>query len=110
MKTLHGLLHTDVEQLTNVREVERLASWALRYSMVFPLLRPVSGALYRDIVGRVRGHQQFHLSEASKQVVFLWRAALISMSVHGRKTARLLTSVVKGRVIPEFLVRFDGWV
>ena len=35
MKTLHGLMCTDVDGRTNVRAVERLASWASRYSMLF---------------------------------------------------------------------------
>jgi hypothetical protein len=52
-KTLYGLMRTDMEGHMTVREMERLVSWASRHSMVFPLLRLVSAALYRDIAGRV---------------------------------------------------------
>jgi hypothetical protein len=64
--------------------------------------------VYDEINGRIRGHQKFYLSEASKQVVLLWRAALISMSVRGRQTARLMSSVKPSRVVSDFQIVFDG--
>jgi hypothetical protein len=108
LKTLYGLLSVELDGLFDVRSVERLASWFSRYALVFPLLRPVSRAVYDEINGRIRGHQKFYLSEASKQVVLLWRAALISMSVRGRQTARLMSSVKPNRVVSNFKIVFDG--
>jgi hypothetical protein len=66
LKTLYGLLQVDVDQPVRVSDVERLASWASRYGLVMPVLKPlakswVEGEKFTGLFGRAAAVALMHI-------------------------------------------------
>ena len=52
LKALHGFLSTNVHSAITVKALQRLASWASRYSQICRYMAPFTRALYSAYAGR----------------------------------------------------------
>jgi hypothetical protein len=84
-----------------------------RYSLVFPLLKAPSRALYANIAGLTNVHQHVTLTTSSKLAISLWIAALLSIFMHGADASRKMLDICPTigdlrTPKPQFYLCFDG--
>jgi hypothetical protein len=80
LKAFYGFFNLDLEAKTNLKEVERLASYSQRYSLVFRVMMPFQAYFNRMIAAHWNGHDRFHWTEEAKLVIRMWREALYLVS------------------------------
>ena len=105
LKTLYGMLQVDVRKKVPVRSVQRLASWASRYSAVCRQLKPFTQDLFNMIRGRHQ-HVSVDWSPEAIQAIDLWRATLVALHLDPDRFARPICSI--GTRSPEYLLEYDA--
>lgn len=106
LKCLHGFFFMDLEGWVSVKDIEKLASWCSRYSMVFPSLKPLSVILHGEHAGMLNRNAQKRLSSGGKIVCWVWRAFLILIALKPDIYARRILSFKRSH--SEFRVEFDA--
>jgi hypothetical protein len=92
LKTLHGFFsHAPGDRLT-VRELQKLGSWASRYTQVCRFMRPFSSFLYRAFAGYTNLEVRPQLSTDFWAVIALWEMFLSMMAVDPIKYTRSIAS------------------
>jgi len=106
MKTLHGFFTLD-ESNVQVRELEKVASWASRYSTILRVMEPFSKALYAETGGMQNRFAFKSLrSMGARIAVWMWRAMLCLLHLNESTFGRTLNSF---RPRPaEVMVEFDA--
>jgi hypothetical protein len=106
MKTLHGFFTLD-ESNVQVRELERVASWASRYSTILRVMEPFSKALYAETGGMQNRFAFKSLKSMGARIaVWMWRAMLCLLHLNEATFGRTLDSF---RPRPaEVMVEFDA--
>ena len=109
LKTLYCFFSVDVESKVEVRDLERLASYASRYGMICPLLLPFTRPLYAAYKGLSRS-VRVTLKPAAKRAVRLWRAMLCATAVNPVRFARSFDSFMRRayKAIVEFDASLEG--
>ena len=105
-KTILGFLTVDLSQRVSVRDMERLASWASRYSLICVALRPFSYRLYASFKWMTNRDASVELSADVKAIIWLWRASLCALSLDESNYARKIYSFQPKE--PKVLARFDS--
>lgn len=106
MKTLYGFFIVDLDH-AQVREIERLASWASRYSTILRVMEPFNGALYAELAGMRNRHSFKPLRGMGARVaVWMWRVMLCLLRLNENTFARTFDSF-RPRAA-EVLVEFDA--
>lgn len=106
LKALHGYVSTDVSQRVNLRTLQRLASYSSRYGMICRVMRPFSGALYRDTWGRTDRHALFWLSPEAIIAVQCWRVMLCLVRFRETEFTRSIESFALAT--PVLVAEFDS--
>lgn len=106
MKCVHGFFFIDVEQAIAVKEIEKLASWSSRYSLILQSLKPLSAALHYEHSGLIKRNARKKLSDDAILVVWIWRSFLVLIAIHPELYSRPILSF-KIR-FTSFLVEFDA--
>ena len=83
---------------TTRREMEKLASYAARFSLVYTYLKPFVGALYAEYGHRDR-HVSFPMSDACIMAVETWRYFLIVTQLRPSSFARSLESFASKPIV-----------
>jgi hypothetical protein len=68
-------LNLDIK--TNLEEVERIASYSQRYSLVCRVMMPFQACFNRMIAEHWNGHDRSHWTDEAKLAIRMWRAALV---------------------------------
>ena len=106
-KTLHGFLSVRQGQDIQVRTLHTLASWASRYSLICPVLKPFAGYLYDAFAGYTHLDSYIPLPTEAYLVIVLWRLFLIMMKMDPMRHTRDLHSFAsKGSAT--FMIESDG--
>jgi len=92
LRTLYGFFNCDVDAPLPVVEIERMASWAARYSTVLRQMRPFTCLLNAEINGLRQRHTSKRLSPQGRQIVLLWRCVLCLLRLNETRYARQLCS------------------
>lgn len=90
LKALYVFYSAD-STATSRRELEKLASYAARFSLIYTFLKPFVGALYAEYGHRDR-HVTFPMSKACVMAVETWRYFLIEAQLRPTVFSRSLTS------------------
>ena len=76
IRCLTRLLGIQGQESAPVRELQAVASWASRLSMIMPSLKPLSVYLYAPLIGKTQLSATVSLSQATRSVVDVWIAVL----------------------------------
>jgi len=77
LKTFYGLLTLDETLPVTLEELQRVASWAARYSLVCRQLRPFTRALYSCIQHYTKKHVKIKLSDDAANTIQIWRSFFV---------------------------------
>lgn len=93
LKTLYGFFAVKVESPVSLAELQSLASWASRYCMVCPYMRPHTSPLFHAM-GPYGGKPYVRrlLPAHVRVCVLLWRCCLSVLDLYEHSFARPLTS------------------
>jgi hypothetical protein len=92
LKAFYGFFNLDLEAKTNLEEVERIASYSQRYSLVCRVMMPFRACFNRMIAAHWSGHDMFHWTEEAKLAIRMWRGALYLVSSDESKYTKPLWS------------------
>ena len=90
-RALYGFSSVDTTRPIPVRTLERLASWAARYSAVCRALKPFTSDLYAAFAGRSR-RVSVTPNDALTHTIFLWRAMLTLLELRRELFTRPISS------------------
>ena len=85
-KAIYVFFSVDPEKVVR-RDMEKLASYAARFSLVFPELKPFVGALYTAYKGRGR-HVTFSLTSTCREALETWRCFLLAARMNPEEFGR----------------------
>ena len=105
LKAIYGFFTVDTEVPIPVRHLERLASFACRYSTITEILKPFTSELYRMMWGRNR-HASVKWTEEGKLCVFIFRAILILTYLRPDQAVRTMQSFGKATI--SHVIEFDA--
>ena len=105
LKTLNGFMSVDVRAAVSVKAVQRMASWASRYSAVCRTLKPFTQDLFNSIRGR-QPHAEFKLPPNARRAVEIWRASLLSLQLAPGEFSRPLHTL--GHRAATYLIEYDA--
>jgi len=90
LKSFYGFFTCNYDQNVEVVVIERLASWASRYSDIIRQLKPFTQDLYKEIAGIKNRHISIRVSSPFITAVLVWRSFLTLLSFDESKFARPL--------------------
>ena len=105
LKTFYGFMSCDETKKMEVKEIEKLASWASRYGAICTSMQPFVKDLYAEIAGRHR-RAMVQLGENACRCVRLWRSTLIALELNEFEYSRPLESF--GVKDVEYLIEYDA--
>lgn len=106
LKVLYGFFNFDTSRHIQARHLLRLASWASRYTTVLRMLSPFTTYLYTQTNGMRNLEAFIPLQFATRVSIWVWRAALLQLLLHGSDYSRPLDSFRTD--IALYLLEFDS--
>jgi hypothetical protein len=106
LKAFYGFFTLDLSKKTNLEEVERMASYSERYSLVCKVMMPFQACFNRMIAAHWNSHARFHWTKESKLAIRMWRAALFMVTVDESHCTKNLWSFRKKPA--RFVIETDG--
>ena len=91
-KTLFGFFKLEKFQKITVREIQRLASWASRYSLICRYMKPFTQFLYQSIQGRKQLQSLVVVEGSLWLVIQLWQIFLVMSKLRPEKYAKTILS------------------
>ena len=92
LKVLHGFFSVDLDGKWTGRMVERLASWASRYTLVLRHLRPFNDDFYSELRGWANRDAKRQIGPRGKRAVIMWRVVLCAAHFDEERLTRPLES------------------
>jgi len=105
-KTFIGFFAVDTSVTVSRATLEKLASWASRYSEVVPLLKPFVTPLYRMLKRSAASHAQFKWTVSGIVSIAMWRACLCLGAIDRVSVVRSLDSFAEQA--PDTRILYDG--
>jgi len=87
-KTLYGFFTVDYQQKITVKRIQRMASWASRYTVICRFLRPFTYYLYNAIRGRTQMQSLIVVEGTLWMAIQLWQIFLIMSKLRPGTYAR----------------------
>ncbi len=108
LKAIQAFFSVDIDGQVTLEEVERMASYASRYSVLSRAMKPYTAALHADAALYKGNHhaRPRRLSQLAKCAVVMWRAFLCLLRLDPANFARPLESFRKRR--PTVLFEYDA--
>ena len=91
-KTLYGFFKLERGQRVTVKEVQRLASWASRYTLICRYMRPFTYYLYNAIKGRKHMQALITVEGTLWMVIQLWQIFLVMAKMRPETFAKSILS------------------
>ena len=91
-KTLYGFFKLERGQRVTVKEVQRLASWASRYTLICRYMRPFTYYLYNAIKGRRQLQALIPVDGTLWMVIQLWQVFLVMAKLRPETFAKSIIS------------------
>ena len=92
LTAVHGFMAIDLDGRTNLKTMQKVASWSSRYGRICRRMRPFCGASNRAIAGRLDRHATFTLSEEARIAIRCWRAVLFLVRFEEVRFTRTIAS------------------
>jgi len=107
LKTLYGFFVIDTTARARLKDLQTLASWSARYSMICRYMRPHTSTLF-DALKVYKGRTNIALPLSVEVIVCiqLWRACLSLLDLQEARFARDLLSFNPGQ--PKLCIEFDA--
>lgn len=105
LRTLYGFLNIDVKAPVKVKTLQRLASWASRYSNICVYMKPFVSTLYAEYTGK-GDHVSFYLSQRAIRVICCYRVLLGLTAINRIKFSKPMQSFEKRTA--EITIEFDA--
>ena len=106
LKTFYGLVTLDETLPVTLEELQRIASWAARYSLVCRQLRPFTRALYSCIQHYTNKHVRIKLSDDAANTIQMWRSFFVFLEINPITYKRDIISFVHHD--PSFVLEYDA--
>ena len=106
LKAIYGFFHLNLAVKTNLEELERIASYSSRYTLVCKVMAPFQACFNRMIKDYWNSHCRFEWTQEAKIAVRMWRAALYLVSTNEKRYAKPLESFRERPV--RFVIETDG--
>jgi len=91
-KTLYGFFKLERGQRVTVKEIQRLASWASRYTLICRYMRPFTYYLYNAVKGRRQLQTLIMIDGTLWMVIQLWHIFLVMAKLRPEKFAKSIFS------------------
>ena len=91
-KTLYGFFKLEKGQRVTVKEIQRLASWASRYTLICRYMRPFTYYLYNAIKGRKQLQALIDIDGSLWMVIQLWQIFLVMAKLRPENYAKPIMS------------------
>lgn len=104
-KSLVGYLIAAPGGVSHVRELQRLSSWASRYSQICPFMRPFLRDLYAAYTGRHPG-AAIQLSQRALRAVRMMRLLIVMSAAEPKSFTRTMESFVPSTAA--IVIQFDA--
>jgi hypothetical protein len=91
-KTLYGFFKLERGQRITVKEVQRLASWASRYTLICRYMRPFTYYLYNAVKGRRQLQALIPVDGTLWMVIQLWQVFLVMAKLRPENFAKTIIS------------------
>jgi hypothetical protein len=106
LKTAAGFFAVDTSRPVPVKTMEKLSSWAARYSMICRQLKPFVTTLYGSHSWMENRKATVVLTEEVITVIWMWRALLCVLELNEQRFARPFKSFMPRD--PRIAARFDA--
>jgi hypothetical protein len=108
LKAIHVFFNIDIDGMVLLEDVERVASYASRYSVLSRAMKPYTAALHRAAADYAGNHhaQPRRLTEHARCDIVMWRAYLCLLRMNPENFARPLESF-RPRA-PSVLIEYDA--
>ena len=108
LKVIYGLSSIKLDEKVPTKFLQRFASWLSRYSVICPVLRPLSKAIYGSFsMDKRYEHVSVDLSRSAKMALRLFRAIFLVAMLDEGKFTRSFYSFQ--RVLePDYIIEFDA--
>jgi hypothetical protein len=106
LKAFYALFTLDLTVKTNLIEVERIASYSERYSLVCRVMKPFQACFNRMISEHWNSHERFEWTEEAKLAIRMWRAIMYLVTEDEQLYAKDLRSFRKQPV--RYIIETDG--
>jgi hypothetical protein len=108
LKAIHAFFSIDIDGMVLLEDIERVASYASRYSILCRAMRPYTAALHRATTAYGGNHhaQPRTLTEHARCDVIMWRSYLCLLRMDTANFARSLESF-RPRA-PSVLIEYDA--
>ena len=107
LKAFHGFLSTDVDSPITTKTLQKLASWASRYSEICRYMKPFNKALYAAYAGKTNTQRSYPIPPSAKVSIWMFRVLLALTAVKEIEFSRPLSSFRKD-VHAAWIVEFDA--
>ena len=105
LKTFNGMLKLDTDRGVKVHDIQRVASWASRYSAICRSLKPFTQDLFDMIRGKTT-HADIRWTERGARAVKVWRATLLALHLDPDNFERPMHTL--GQRTPTYLIEYDA--
>jgi hypothetical protein len=106
-KALLGFLLTKETQSVPIRDVQKLASWAVRYSQILWQLKPFVPSIYAATQGMTNLNASRILEPPTRQAIVIWRIFLCAMAFKPWRYCRPFRDYARD-LAPTTRIWFDG--
>jgi len=106
LKTLHGLVELDETKPVTLKELQKVASWAARYSMICRQLKPYTRTLFKGIRGYTNNHQRIKLNPEAQVTLRLWKCFFVMLEISPDRFTRDILSFVSAQ--PTYTIEYDA--
>lgn len=106
-KVLYGFFSLANATYSQVRTLNKLASWSTRYSLVYVWMKPFSRVLYNSFKGYDNQLVYIKLNRETIGVIRLWCASLVLTYLNPTLLYRPLESFTK-KSIPSWTIEYDA--
>jgi hypothetical protein len=106
MKAIYCIFNVDLDGMTNLREIQRLASYLERYSVICRILRPFLSCLNRMMKEFYGLRRDFKFSEEAIMELRMWRGWLYLLSVDPGTYSRPFVTFRDRE--PSYVITTDG--
>jgi hypothetical protein len=92
MKTFYGFYTCNEYDAVKIEDIEKMASWASRYSLILRHMRPFTNCLYSELIGIRNRRISKKLKSAGIEAIQLWRAVLCLLKYNDLTYAKTFSS------------------
>ncbi|KAJ1423110.1 hypothetical protein B484DRAFT_398783 [Ochromonadaceae sp. CCMP2298] len=107
-KSLHGFMSVNEFLPMEIKVLQRLASWGIRYGMIYPLMGPFTSALYNELRGKTNMHCKLTLSPVSRMAVLMLHTLTLLIGVDEPQFARSFDSWERPTARTGLIAQCDG--